>query len=89
MPFRDKVPFLFWHCALFAPAPCPFGILAGALIYIHYTNECYVPFNPVILSVSLNQILFSFHILVSNAIILIMKQNSLKMKMFLPYNYKT
>ena len=26
---------LFWHCALFAPAPCPFEILAGALDTLH------------------------------------------------------
>ena len=31
MWFQGKVPFLFWHFALFAPAPCPFEILAGAL----------------------------------------------------------
>ena len=40
MPFRGKVPFLYWHCALFAPAPCPFEILAGALIL----NAEVVPF---------------------------------------------
>ena len=31
MWFRGKVPFLFWHFALFALAPRPFEILAGAL----------------------------------------------------------
>ena len=31
MRFQGKLPFLFWQCALFAPAPCPFEILAGAL----------------------------------------------------------
>ena len=31
MRFQGKVLFLFWLCALFAPAPCPFKILAGAL----------------------------------------------------------
>ena len=35
MPFRGKVPISFWHCALFAPAPCPFEVLAGALTMIH------------------------------------------------------
>ena len=44
MPFRDKVPFLFWHCALFAPAPCPFGILAGALVLnLLPTSSCLLP----------------------------------------------
>ena len=29
---KARCPFLFWHCALFASAPCPFEILAGALL---------------------------------------------------------
>ena len=35
---------LFWHCVLFAPAPFPFEILAGTLMFIQ-ALQAFVTFN--------------------------------------------